>query len=110
MSAIGEMLLGEVNAKEDLALRLGDAMDVKASISLALILFLATQSAYFLDKRLPRIGVAMQLFSILCIVLAAIFALLELWPLTYILPEPESDYIPKATRGIEAALQSLSKC
>lgn len=95
MSAIGEMLLGEMNAKEDLALRLGDAMDVKASIGLAVILFLATQTAYFLDKGLPRLGIVMQLFSIVCVVLAAIFSLLELWPRTYILPEPESDYIPK---------------
>lgn len=95
MAAISEILLEEINAKEDLSLRLGDALDVKASIGLALILFLATQSAYLLEKGLPRIGVAMQLFSIVAVVVAAIFALLELWPRTYILPQPESDYIPK---------------
>ncbi|MGA8763214.1 MAG: hypothetical protein WB562_10150 [Candidatus Sulfotelmatobacter sp.] len=95
MTVIAEMRLQDMRAKEDLALRLGDALDMKASISLAVILFLATQTAYFLDKGLPRMGVTMQLFSILCIVVAAIFAMLELWPRTYILPEPESDYIPQ---------------
>jgi hypothetical protein len=96
MSAIAERLLGEINSKEDLTLRLGDALDVKASIGLALILFLATQSAYFLDKGdLPRIGIWMQLGSIFCIVCAASFALKELWPRRYDLPEPESNYIPK---------------
>ncbi len=82
MVEVMQMIRDEIHAKEDLSLRLGDALDIKASIGLAVILFLATQSAYFLDKGLPRIGIAMQLFSILCIVLAAIFALAELWPRT----------------------------
>lgn len=90
MSAITEMRLSEVNAKEDLSLRLGDALDVKASISLAVILFLATQTAYFVDKGLPQYGVYIQAPSTLCVVLAALLALLELWPITYGLPAPES--------------------
>src|SRR3989442_83906 len=93
MAAVIETLKEEISAKEDLALRLSDALDVKASIGLAVILFLATQTAYFLEKGLPRLGVAMQVVSITCIVLAAIFALLELWPRMYILPDPESDYV-----------------
>lgn len=95
MAGVMDMLLEEINAKEDLSLRLSDALDVKASIGLAVILFIATQTAYFLDKGLPRLGVAMQVFSIICVVLAAIFAILELWPRTYILPDPESDYIQR---------------
>ena len=77
MAAIGEIRLEEINAKEDLSLRLGDALDVKASIGLAIILFLATQSAYLLDKGLPRLGVHVQFVSIVCLVLAALFALLD---------------------------------
>lgn len=95
MAELAEIRLEEINAKEDLSLRLGDALDVKASIGLAVILFLATQSAYFLDKHLRTLGVATQVISIVCIVCAAMFALLELWPRPYILPEPESEYIPK---------------
>jgi hypothetical protein len=90
MAAIGEMLLGEINAKEDLSLRLGDALDVKASIHLAILIFLATQTAYFFDKSLPRLAVNMQLFSLVCEIAAIVFALLELRPIKYILPEPES--------------------
>lgn len=93
MTETMQMIREEIRSKEDLTLRLGDALDVKASIGLAVILFLATQSAYFLDKGLPAFGMALQLFSISFTVVAAVFALLELWPRTYILPDPESDYI-----------------
>jgi len=102
MAALAEMRLEEINAKEDLSLRLGDALDVKASIGLAIILFLATQSAYLLDKGLPRIGVAMQIFSIVCVVLAALFALFELWPRVYVLPEPESPIISQRIEELTA--------
>ncbi len=46
-----ERLLIEINAKDDLATKLGDALDVKASILLVVIVFLATQTAYFLEKQ-----------------------------------------------------------
>ncbi len=98
MAAIAEIRLGEINAKEDLSLRLGDALDVKASIGLAVILFLATQSAYLLDKGVPHLGIVYQILSIVCIVIAAIFSLLELWPVVYVLPEPES---PEISHRIE---------
>lgn len=91
---IAERLLEEINSKEDLTLRLGDALDVKASIGLALIIFLATQTAYFLDKGLSRFGFWMQVLSIIFIAIAAFFAIYELWPRKYILPKPESDVIP----------------
>jgi|SRR5438445_5729203 len=102
MAEMLRMIREEIHAKEDLALRLGDALDVKASIGLAVILFLATQTAYFLDKGLPSLGAAMQIFSISCIVLAAVFALLELWPRTYILPEPESAVLPRRLSELKA--------
>jgi hypothetical protein len=98
MAAIAEIRLGEINAKEDLSLRLGDALDVKASIGLALLIFLATQSAYFLDKGLSHFGHVMQTGSISCICVAVVLALCELWPRKYVLPEPES---PVVTKRIE---------
>jgi hypothetical protein len=48
-----ERLLEEINSKDDLAVRLGDTLDVKASIVLAAITLLATQTAYFLDQETP---------------------------------------------------------
>ena len=102
MAAIAERLLQDINAKEDLSLRLGDALDVKASIGLALILFIATQTAYFLDKGISHLGITMQLFSIVSIVLAASFALAELWPRTYFLPDPESQYVANRIEQLKA--------
>lgn len=95
MVSFSEIRLGEINAKEDLSLRLGDALDMKASISLAVIVFLATQSAYFFDKRLPHLAFCIQAVSVICVALAAIFAVIELWPVTYGLPAPESSRIPQ---------------
>lgn len=103
---IGERLLGEINAKEDLSLRLGDALDVKASIGLALILFLATQTAYFFEKGLPRIGMWMQFASIVFIILATFFALYELWPRKYTLPQPESPIIPDRVAELRQHFQA----
>ena len=80
--AIAEMRLEEINAKEDLSLRLGDALDVKASIGLALLLFLSTQSAYFFDKGLSRYGFWMQLTSVCFVTGAIVLAVCELWPRT----------------------------
>lgn len=102
-----ERLLAEINAKEDLSLRLGDALDVKASIGLALILFLATQTAYFLDKSLPKIGSWMQYGSIVCVVIAASFALRGLWPRNYTLPEPE--FIPERIGQLNQHFQTFSQ-
>lgn len=101
MAAIAELRLEEINAKEDLSLRLGDALDIKASIGLAVILFLATQTAYFFDKGLSRVAFVMQIISIICIIAAAVFAMLELWPRRYVLPEPESEIISARIEQLE---------
>lgn len=95
MTSFSELRLTEINAREDLSLRLGDALDIKASISLGVILFLATQTAFFFDKGLPKGGLCLQSASVVCAVLAALFALWELWPVTYDLPAPESPRIPE---------------
>ncbi len=100
MEAISEIRLGEINSKEDLSLRLGDALDMKASISLAAIIFLATQTAYLFDKGLARYGYYLQVVSIVCIVFAAIYALLELWPIEYGLPQPESLIVTKRIKEL----------
>lgn len=117
MESILEIRLGEINSKEDLSIRLGDALDMKASIGLAVILFLATQTAYLFDKGLPPYGYVLQQISIGCVVLAALFALLELWPIVYGLPQPESPVIAdrlKELKGHYAAYpnadMNVSKC
>jgi hypothetical protein len=109
MAAIAEIRLGEINAKEDLSLRLGDALDVKASIGLALLIFLATQSAYFLDKGLSHIGKMIQTGSIICVCFAIVLALWELWPRTYVLPEPESPVVTKRIEQLTEHFRAFPK-
>lgn len=96
MDGVNERLLDELNAKDDLAIRLGDTLDVKASIGLVVITFLATQTAYFLDKHVSGAAHNMQIGSVVSLSVALIFALLELWPRTYMLPLPESSGISRA--------------
>lgn len=96
MDGMNERLLEELSSKDDLAIRLGDTLDVKASIGLVVITFLATQTAYFLDKHISGAAHIMQVGSVVCLSVALFFALVELWPRTYMLPLPESSGIERA--------------
>ena len=110
-NVIGEHLLEEINAKEDLSLRLGDALDVKASIGLALILFLATQTAYLLGEKslsLPLLGKWMQFTSIGFVILATFFALYELWPRNYTLPKPESEDVSNRIKELQQHFEACA--
>jgi hypothetical protein len=92
-----ERLLGEIYSKDDLAVRLGDTLDVKASILLAAITLLATQTAYFLDKQAPGLAHYLLVGAVLLLGFATIAAFAELWPRTYLMPVPESSGINRAT-------------
>jgi hypothetical protein len=86
---IDEMLLTELKSKDDLIIKLGDAIDAKINIGLVLIVFLATQTAFFLEKSLP--GRSLQIIAAYCLGLAAVCALVGLWPRKFLLPYPESN-------------------
>jgi hypothetical protein len=94
--AIYERLLAEVNAKDDLANRLGDTLDVKMSIGLVLITFLSTQTAFFLDKYRSGFPHNIQIISGCVLAAAIVAAFIELWPRTYLMPYPESSGIARA--------------
>lgn len=84
-----ERLLSEMNTKDGVAVNLGDTLDVKASILLALIVFLATQTAYFLEGS-PAGFLRFLLFSSAVLLGAATAcSFLELWPREYFLLSPE---------------------
>ena len=91
-----ERLLKEMNSKDDLAVRLGDTLDVKASILLAAITLLATQTAYFLDKGTPRLPHYLLIGAAVLLGSATLSAFTELWPRTYLMPVPESSGISRA--------------
>jgi hypothetical protein len=90
-----ERLLDEINSKDDLAVRLGDTLDVKASILLAAITLLATQTAYFLDKQTPGLPHYFLIGAVVLLVLATVATFVELWPTDYHLPVPETSGIDR---------------
>jgi hypothetical protein len=62
---------------------LGDTLDIKTSIALVIITFLATQSAEFLKTALSPCWHTVQRISVVCIVIAGVLALIELIPRGY---------------------------
>ena len=63
---------------------LGDTLDIKTSIALVIITFLATQSAEFLKTAaLSSCWHTIQRISVVCIVVAGVLALVELIPRGY---------------------------
>ncbi len=74
-------------------LSLSDTLDVKASILLAVIAVLGTLSGILLT--IPKLGQPMelaQLFAILCLALACLFAVLTVLPRNYLLADKPSSY------------------
>jgi len=63
---------------------------------LAAITLLATQTAYFLDKKIPGTSHYLLLAAAILLGAAIAAAFAELWPRTYIMPAPESSGIARA--------------
>jgi len=91
-----EHLLEEMNQKDDLAIKLGDTLDMKASILLAAITLLATQTVYFFDRGASGLPHYLLIGAAALLSLATISAFVELWPRTYMMPVPESSGIDRA--------------
>jgi len=89
-------ILAEMNSKDDLTFRVGDTLDMKASILLAAITLLATQVFYFLDKRQAGLAYYLLLVSAVLLAGATVAAFLELRPRKYIIPIPEKSGIDRA--------------
>jgi len=90
-----ERLLEEMNQKDDAAIKLGDTLDVKASILMAAIALLATQTAYFLDKQTPGLAHFLLIGAGISLAFATIFSFVELWPREYHFPVPERSGIDR---------------
>jgi hypothetical protein len=69
--------------QNELELELGDTLDIKTSIALVVIIFLATQSGGFLATHMPRHWHNLQIVSVLCLIIAGVLAVWELIPRTY---------------------------
>jgi hypothetical protein len=83
MSGYEQMVSERLKDQDEREFALGDTLDIKTSIALVIITFLATQSAEFLKTALPPCWHTIQSISVVCIVLAGVLALLELIPRGY---------------------------
>jgi hypothetical protein len=91
----------EMREKDRYALELGDTLDVKASILLAAITLIATQTVYFFEKTGSRFQHVLLIGSAVLIVGAIAAAFGVLWPRTYQLPVAETSAIDR-TKELQA--------
>ncbi len=74
-------LINRIEEKDKLFFSLSDTLDVKASVSLILITFLSTQTAYFLNLDTAHVVVSSaQTLSAIALSVGGILALIILWP------------------------------
>jgi hypothetical protein len=78
------LIIDRVSAKDELTYQRGDTLDVKASIVLVVVTFLAGQSADLLAKgNLTSLGKDAQIVAAISVALAGIFVWGQLWPREY---------------------------
>jgi hypothetical protein len=78
------LIVERLNAKDELTYQRGDTLDVKASIVLVVVTFLAGQSADLLAKgNLTSFGKTAQIVAATSVALAGIFVWGQLWPREY---------------------------
>jgi hypothetical protein len=92
--------LEEIQSEDERTFALGDVLDVKASIWLVVITFLAGQTAYFLSRGLSPHLYDGQLVSCLFLGIAGLLTLFELRPRKY-------DFFSPSNGVIEARLAQL---
>jgi len=85
MNVYEQIISEHLKEQDEREFALGDTLDIKTSIALVIITFLATQSAEFLKGPLSPSWHTIQRFSVACIVIAGVLALLELIPRGYML-------------------------
>jgi hypothetical protein len=79
-----DLIIERLNAKDELTYQRGDTLDVKGSIVLVVVTFLAGQSADLLAKgNLSSIGKAAQIVAAISVAFAGILVWAELWPRGY---------------------------
>src|SRR5579863_10314787 len=79
-----DLIIERLSAKDELTYQRGDTLDVKASIVLVVVTFLAGQSADLLAKgNLTPYGKIAQIVAAISIALAGILVWGQLWPREY---------------------------
>ncbi|MGA7693641.1 MAG: hypothetical protein WCA76_01365 [Candidatus Sulfotelmatobacter sp.] len=94
------LIVERLNAKDELTYQRGDTLDVKASIVLVVVTFLAGQSAELLAKgNLTYPGKVTQIIAAVSLALAGILVWGQLWPREYEVEAAEK--LPKWRKELE---------
>jgi hypothetical protein len=93
MAAYNQFLSEFLKAQDEREFALGDTLDIKTSIALVIITFLATQSAEFMKHPLSPFWQLVQHISIPFIVVAGLLALIELIPRNYRLRTASDEFV-----------------
>lgn len=93
MEDFNQTIAEHLKSQDDLEFGLGDTLDIKTSIALVIIIFLATQSAGFLASSMPLHWHNVQIISVVCVIISGILAVWELIPRTYIAGMGPSEFI-----------------
>jgi hypothetical protein len=83
MAQYNETVMDFLRSQDEREVDLGDTFDIKTSIALVILIFLATQSADFLKMPLSFCWHIIQQLSVAFLVIAATLALIELIPRDY---------------------------
>lgn len=81
--ALKEIMTARIFERDRQEFALGDTLDIKTSIVLVALTFLASQTAQCLQSELVFPGKVFQYFSIVALVLGGVTAVAELWPRDY---------------------------
>jgi hypothetical protein len=95
MSEYEAKVMEFMRSQDESEFELGDTLDVKSSIALIVIIFLAGQSAEFLQKSPPLSPFwhIVQVVSVVATVIAGVLCLIELRPRKYKAPMPPGDFL-----------------
>lgn len=93
MEEYNQTIAEYIKSQDELEFELGDTLDIKTSIALVVIIFLASQSAWFLSLSMPRHWHTAQVVSAACIGISGILAVLELIPRDYKVRMSPDDFL-----------------
>jgi hypothetical protein len=93
MANYDETVMDSLRSQDEREVDLGDTFDIKTSIALVILIFLATQSAEFLKMPLSSFWHLIQQLSVASLVIAGVLALIELIPRDYRLRMPPDTFL-----------------
>lgn len=95
---LDQIILENLQSQNDIEYALGDTLDIKTSIALVVIIFLAAQSSGFLAAHMPHHWYVVQIVSVGCLIASGGLSVWELLPRIYkvgLAPEEFSAWIQR---------------